>query len=87
MRMETLLGPHSLERYRKVCFAFGDEQRELFVGQLRLTLQLEDHLDWLLRKRYVPASIVAPGFAAGGRAGDQPADCRLVAGPGGLPGP
>ncbi|MBL0122446.1 MAG: hypothetical protein IPP88_06830 [Betaproteobacteria bacterium] len=49
MRMETLLGPHSLERYRKVCFAFADEQRELSVGQLRLTLQLEDHLDWLLR--------------------------------------
>ncbi|MEO8104253.1 MAG: hypothetical protein ABI790_17195 [Betaproteobacteria bacterium] len=49
MRIETLLGPHSLERFRKVCFAFADEQRAMSVGQLRLILQIEDHLDWLLR--------------------------------------
>ncbi|MCY7387328.1 MAG: hypothetical protein LH481_04575, partial [Burkholderiales bacterium] len=50
MRVETLLGPHTLERYRRVCFAFADEERAMSVGQLRLALQVEDYLDWLLRK-------------------------------------
>ncbi|MEP7156002.1 MAG: hypothetical protein ABI905_09525 [Betaproteobacteria bacterium] len=49
MRIETLLGPHALERFRKVCFSFADEQRNMSVNQLRLVLQVEDHLDWLLR--------------------------------------
>jgi len=49
MRIETLLGPHALERFRKVCFSFADEQHRLTIGQLRLILQVEDHLDWLLR--------------------------------------
>ncbi|MEO8385732.1 MAG: hypothetical protein ABI583_10855, partial [Betaproteobacteria bacterium] len=50
MRVETLLGPHTLERYRTVCFAFADEETALSVGQLRLALQVEDYLDWVLRK-------------------------------------
>ena len=50
MREETLLGPHTLDRYRKVCFAFADDVQPISVDQLRLALQLEDHLDWLLRK-------------------------------------
>ena len=50
MRVETLLGLHTLERYRKVCFAFADEEGGMSVGQLRLALQVEDYLDWLLRK-------------------------------------
>lgn len=49
MRIETLLGPHALERFRKVCFGFADGPEALTVGQLRLLLQLEDHFDWLLR--------------------------------------
>lgn len=50
MRIETLLGPHALERFRKVCFGFADEHSRLSIGQLRLILQVEDHLDWLLRQ-------------------------------------
>ena len=49
MRIETLLAPHALEWFRKVCFSFGDDQHRLTIGQLRLILQVEDHLDWLLR--------------------------------------
>ena len=49
LRIETLLGPHALERFRKACFDFADEQTALSVGRLRMILQIEDHLDWLLR--------------------------------------
>ena len=49
MRVESLLGPDALDQFRKVSFAFADEKATLSVGQLRLMLQLEDHLDWLLR--------------------------------------
>lgn len=50
MRVETLLGPHTLDRYRTVCFAFADKETAMSVGQLRLVLQVEDYLDWVLRK-------------------------------------
>lgn len=50
MRIETLHSPHALERFRRVCFAFADDQRALSVAQLRNVLQVEDHLDWLLRQ-------------------------------------
>jgi len=50
MRVETLLGPHTLDRYRAVCFAFADEETAMSVGQLRLALQVEDYLDWILRE-------------------------------------
>ncbi len=49
MRIESLLAPEALEQVRKVCFEFADEKSALSVGQLRMVLQLEDHLDWLLR--------------------------------------
>lgn len=49
MRVESLLAPDALDQIRKVSFGFVDEQVALSVGQLRLVLQLEDHLDWLLR--------------------------------------
>lgn len=50
MRVETLLGENTLERYRAICFAFAYESRPMSVAQLRLVLQVEDYLDWLLRK-------------------------------------
>lgn len=49
MRIESLLAPEALDQVRKVCFGFADEKSALSVGQLRIVLQLEDHLDWLLR--------------------------------------
>ena len=49
MRIESLLAPEALEQIRKVSFGFADEKSALSVGQLRVVLQLEDHLDWLLR--------------------------------------
>jgi hypothetical protein len=49
MRIESLLAPDALEQFRRVCFGFADEQATLSISQLRLALQLEDHLDWLLR--------------------------------------
>ena len=49
MRIESLLAPDALEQFRRVCFGFADEQPALSISQLRLALQLEDHLDWLLR--------------------------------------
>ena len=49
MRIESLLAPEALEQVRKVSFGFADEKSALSVGQLRVVLQLEDHLDWLLR--------------------------------------
>ena len=49
MRIESLLAPDALEQFRRVCFDFADEQPALSISQLRLALQLEDHLDWLLR--------------------------------------
>ena len=48
-RIESLLAPDALDQIRKVSFGFADEEAALSVGQLRLVLQLEDHLDWLLR--------------------------------------
>lgn len=48
-RIESLLAPEALAQFRRVCFGFADEQSAPSVGQLRLVLQLEDHLDWLLR--------------------------------------
>lgn len=49
MRIETLLGPHALDRVKRACFEFADAHVGLSVARLRLALQLEDHLDWLLR--------------------------------------
>lgn len=49
VRIESLLAPHALERMRKGCFALVDERGAFTVPRLRLILQLEDHLDWLLR--------------------------------------
>ena len=48
-RIESLLAPEALDQIRKVSFGFAVQQSELSVAQLRLILQLEDHLDWLLR--------------------------------------
>jgi hypothetical protein len=48
-RIESLLGPDALNQIRRVSFGFVDQQSTLSVTQLRLVLQLEDHLDWLLR--------------------------------------
>lgn len=50
VRIESLLGVDGLEQFRKVCFTFVDEHHNMTVGQLRLVLQVEDHLDWLLRQ-------------------------------------
>ena len=47
--IESLLVPEALDQLRKVSFGFADQQSALSVAQLRLILQLEDHLDWLLR--------------------------------------
>jgi hypothetical protein len=49
MRIETLLSPHAQERIKRACFHFADGHGTLSVPRLRLALQLEDHLDWLLR--------------------------------------
>lgn len=49
MRIETLLSPHAQERIKRACFQLADGHAELSVPRLRLALQLEDHLDWLLR--------------------------------------
>lgn len=49
VRIESLLAPDALNHFRRVCFAFADEHSALAISQLRLALQLEDHLDWLLR--------------------------------------
>ena len=49
MRIESLLGEDALDQIRKVSFGFADEKSTLSISQLRLMLQLEDHLDWLLR--------------------------------------
>ncbi|MBL8513722.1 MAG: PilZ domain-containing protein [Betaproteobacteria bacterium] len=49
MRIETLLSPHAQERIKRACFHFADAHGGLSVARLRLVLQLEDHLDWLLR--------------------------------------
>lgn len=48
-RIETLLAPHALDRVKRACFRFADSHGRLTVERLRLILQLEDHLDWLLR--------------------------------------
>ena len=48
-RIESLLVPAALDQIREVSFGFADQQTALSVGPLRLILQLEDHLDWLLR--------------------------------------
>lgn len=50
VRIESLLGSGSMEQFRRVCFTFADEHHNMTVGQLRLLLQVEDHLDWLLRQ-------------------------------------
>ncbi len=52
VRIESLLVPEALEQFRKVCFSFADDQQHMTVGHLRLVLQVEDHLDWLLRHDY-----------------------------------
>lgn len=49
MRIETLMDPQSLESYRRICMAFASTRRGMTVGHLRMALQLEDHLDWILR--------------------------------------